>query len=579
MVADVQAALLLLRNDAATSYVPAAVWPAHSQDLSYLTAVAQQAIEDGNTVVRAANDTQSAGMSSTNTHLAYPVRTDTELHGVVVLDLLPRAQTGFLLAQRQLLWGAGWLEAFLRKRKAGYDAQAVARAAACLDLVHAAQEQRRVRQASMVAVNELATRCNAGRVSLGLERRGRLALLAISRTAWFDRKSQLVETIENAMEEAMDQEACIGLPVVAGSRGKVTVAQRDLAARAGAAAVLSVPLVAEGRPIGAITLERGEGPEFDVETVRLCEAVGTLLGPALNAKLAGERLFAGRVVDGIIQLRDRLFGPRRPLLKLSALGIVVAALLMVFAEGEFRVTAKTVVEGSVQRALVAPFEGYIREAGVRAGERVRQGTVLAMLDDRDLKLERVRWESEKAQAAGKYAEAMAKHERASARILAAQLSQAEAQLALTEEKLARTRLVAPFDAVVVSGDLSQLLGSPVEQGKLLFELAPLDAYRVVLKVDERDIAYVEAGQRGELALTGLTGHTLSFMVKTVTSVSTPQDGRNFFRVEAQLDNAAAPLRPNMEGVGKISAGKRRVVWIWTHSLVDWLRISLWSWLP
>jgi multidrug resistance efflux pump len=165
------------------------------------------------------------------------------------------------------------------------------------------------------------------------------------------------------------------------------------------------------------------------------------------------------------------------------------------------------------------------------------------------------------------------------RVLAAQLAQADAQLALTEEKLARTRLTAPFDAVVVSGDLSQMLGAPVEQGKVLFELAPLDAYRVILQVDERDIAYVALGQRGELALTGLVGEPLGFTVKAITSVSTAQDGRNFFRVEAQLERVPAGLRPGMEGVGKIAAGEERLVWVWTRNFVNWLRISLWAWLP
>jgi hypothetical protein len=35
----------------------------------------------------------------------------------------------------------------------------------------------------------------------------------------------------------------------------------------------------------------------------------------------------------------------------------------------------------------------------------------------------------------------------------------------------------------------------------------------------------------------------------------------------------------MEGVGKIGAGRRRLIWIWTHHAIDWLRLKLWSWLP
>ena len=64
---------------------------------------------------------------------------------------------------------------------------------------------------------------------------------------------------------------------------------------------------------------------------------------------------------------------------------------------------------------------------------------------------------------------------------------------------ARTRLVAPFDGVVVKGDLTQSLGSPVAKGDVLFEVAPLDGYRVILSIDERDISDVREGGRGRLA--------------------------------------------------------------------------------
>ena len=156
---------------------------------------------------------------------------------------------------------------------------------------------------------------------------------------------------------------------------------------------------------------------------------------------------------------------------------------------------------------------------------------------------------------------------------------ARAQLALVEERLARASLAAPFDGIVVVGDLSQMLGSPVEQGKVLFEVAPLDAYRVILNVDERDIAEVAVGQRGELALSGMPYERLPFTVRNVTPISTPQDGGNVFRVEAQLEASSVRLRPGMEGVGKVHVGERKLFWIWTHSFVEWMELALWRWLP
>jgi RND family efflux transporter MFP subunit len=326
-------------------------------------------------------------------------------------------------------------------------------------------------------------------------------------------------------------------------------------------------------------LERTQGEPFDAPTVELVRTLGLLLGPVLDLKRENERGIPRRAWDGATGATRALFGPRHPGWKLLGAVALAVLLFLSFANGEHRVAAKTVVEGAVQRAAVAPFEGYIVESAVRAGDVVKAGALLARLDDRDLLLENARWEAEREQHLRKYRQALATRDRPSMNVLSAQVNQAEAQLELIAERLSRARITAPFDGVVVSGDLSQLLGTPVEQGKVLFEIAPLDAYRVILQVDERDIAHVEVGQTGELALSGIPGSRMPFAVARVTPVSTSEEGRNFFRVEAQTEMATDRLRPGMEGVGKVSIGERRLIWIWTHHLVDWLRLAFWTWMP
>lgn len=578
-IAGVRAGLLLMRRPGTQAYVPAAVWPDVRRDVSYLTTAAQRALTDRRGTVVGLAEAEREFVAPGTVHVAYPVEAEGEVHGTVVVDVAARPEAQLQGVLRQLLWGAGWLETLLRRQGAGRDSRRLERASAGLDLLQTAQQHRQLGEAGIALVNELATRVQADRVSLGIVRQGVVKLQAISRTAWFDPRSQLVEAIENAMEEAIDQEAPVGVPPAAAARGRVNVAHRELAARASAEAVLGVPLASGGRCIGALLLERSKGPAFDADTVLLAEVVAELVAPSLEQLVERERWITGRWIEQLAAWRERLLGPRHPTLKLGALAALALVAFLVLAEGEFRISAKTLVEGATQRAVVAPFEGFLAEALVRPGDRVKAGQLLARLDDRDLALERVRWASEKEQSERKYREALAKRDRVSARILSAQVGQADAQLALVEEKLARTRLAAPFDGIVVSGDLSQLLGAPLEQGKVLFELAPLDAYRVVLQVDERDIRYLLPAQRGELALPGLSARTLPFTVRTLTSVATPRDGRNYFRVEAALEDAPPTLRPGMEGVGKVAAGEANLAWIWTRTFVDWARLALWSWLP
>ena len=117
------------------------------------------------------------------------------------------------------------------------------------------------------------------------------------------------------------------------------------------------------------------------------------------------------------------------------------------------------------------------------------------------------------------------------------------------------------------------------RGQVLFEIAPLDGFRIALQVDERDIAHVALGQSGQLTVTSIPGERFNFKVTKITPVNTAKEGRNFFRVEAQLESGADRLRPGMEGIGKIYVDERKLVWIWTHSLTDWLQLWVWSWMP
>jgi hypothetical protein len=119
----------------------------------------------------------------------------------------------------------------------------------------------------------------------------------------------------------------------------------------------------------------------------------------------------------------------------------------------------------------------------------------------------------------------------------------------------------------------------VERGQVLFEIAPLDSYRIALRVDERDIAHVALAQRGELAVASMPQERFGFAISKITSVNTAKEGVNYFRVEATLERRDLRLRPGMEGVGKIYVDQRKLVWIWTRTLTDWARLRLWSWLP
>lgn len=385
------------------------------------------------------------------------------------------------------------------------------------------------------------------------------------------------------MEEAYDRGGAVIATTAKGGdeqpATRMSPRHIELLAQSGASDVLSHPLMQGTKCMGVVTLERSGEQGFGKDDLLWLDAFAALVTPVFGQRLAAERSSAVRAAGELRWFLDKLFGPRNLAWKAVVGAVALATVLLAVVPIDYRVSAKTVIEGEVQRVAAAPFEGFVGAAFVRAGDTVKKDQVLAQLDDRDLRIEQERWASERDQYDNKLREAMANHDLTAVQVIGAQFRQAEAQWTLVTEKIARARLTAPYDGIVVSGDLSQQIGSPVEAGKKLFEIAPLQSYRVIMQVDEREIRHVSLGQAGYLVITGIAGEPLPLVVTKVTPVATAQDGKNFFRVEAQLAEAPERLRPGMEGVGKIEVGSRSLWWVLTHSFTDWLTLSLWTWLP
>jgi len=350
----------------------------------------------------------------------------------------------------------------------------------------------------------------------------------------------------------------------------IACAARDIAREMGGDQVATV---------GALTLEYGSEGRFDSATVELCESLGALLGPVLELKREQDRSLPRVLWDAGLRGLGSLIGPRHLLTKLGAVAVAIVVAVALTTTVEYRVHAPATLEPTRMRVVAAPQSGFIETADVRAGDKVAAGQVLATLEREELELERRQLESERERYKKEQRAALAEADRSRSAIAIARMAQADARLELIAQRLARTRIVAPYDAVVVSGDLSQSLGAPVERGEPLFKIAPLEGYRIILKVDESQISYIKEGQSGSLILPSLSDQDFPLTVEKITVAAKADNGANIFRVEASIPEATDVLRPGMQGVGKVHVGQQRLIWIWTHEITDWLRLWIWSWLP
>ncbi len=580
MLKGVRCAMVLLGPPDHGPFTPVAVWPDAKLSMGHLTGAAERALKERRGLLLETNTQPTPEKPFPESHhVAYPIEVSGKLHGVVVLGVDQQNKKEVQNIMRQLHWGAAWMEVLTRRTEALKSEGVNERLRKALDLIASAVEHENFQAAAMGFVTRLAASMECDRASLGFVRGRHARINAMSHSADFGKQTNLVRAIGAAMDEAIDQQISIVYPAPEDALPFVSRVHAELDRQHDSGAICSVPLEVEGKCFGALTLERPKDRPFDPETVELCETIAALAGPILDAKRVEQRWLIRKAIDSLARQLGRLFGPDYLIRKLIVVLLIAIVIFFAYFKVDYRVTATTVIEGEIQRVVAAPFNGYIKEAPIRPGDIIRQGQLLCRLDDRELKLEHLKWSTEKEQFVKQHQEAMAGHDKAQVRILKAKIDQAIAQISLLKEQLARCRIVAPFDGVVMSGDLSQSLGTPVDRGKELFKVTPLEAYRVIIEVDERDIMDMKVGQRSSLVLPSMPGEALPFVVEKITPVSTAKEGRNYFRVEGSMEKASLRLRPGMEGIGKVTIDRRKLIWVWTHNMIDWMRLQLWRWTP
>jgi len=422
-------------------------------------------------------------------------------------------------------------------------------------------------EAATALAAELATLLHCRRVSVGVLQDERIRVVGSSQAADIDPRHDAATAIAGAMHEALDQQVSVAWPPLPGTDA-ITVAHRQLA---GTGQACSIPVVADGQPLGALTLERGPDPAFNAIDLAIAEDVASFAGPVLAMKRDAEQPWIERARHWVAQRVETEVQRRN-----AWIAGTVVLLLAVAVPLPWRVSAPARLEGAVQRAVVSAADGFLQQVNVRPGDRVKAGQLLGQLSSQDLELERRRRESEMRQHENAYRAAEARNDRTQMVVSQSRAAEAEALLTLAQTQLERSQLVAPFDGVVIKGDLTQNLGAPVKKGEVLMVLSPSDSFRLIVEVDETDIAAVKPGQHGQLALAARPEQPLDFTTRRIVPLATAADGRNYFEVEAALDAPQPDLRPGLSGIAKIDAGHRPLAWLLLHRAADWLRLAVWT---
>lgn len=482
------------------------------------------------------------------TRLAMPLYSG-KLHvGAVAVELPLRADQRST-TELLLRWSQAWLELLsenLRESQRGLEK--------VLRVVEQGSRFASVSENATALATALAEEMHVARVLVALHWRGKVRVAGVSGTPTFDHRSDMFALLEKDLNSAHE------IPSDSEYR-------RWLATRNPPLDAISLPL-ADGCMVLLFPPEQPPSNAIKAQ----CRQISRLIGPLLQSQNEARQGFFWRWQTRFKKWCNEA-SARKKTLAFSA----GALLLLVFLcfPGTHRVTANAALEGKIQRAVVVPEDGYLQEAAIKAGEVIQAGQVLAQLDNKSIQLEIQRWQAEKQEYERQYNRELTALNPVEMRIAKAKIAQAEAQLNLYRERLQRVRITSPIDGVIIKGDLSRAIGSPVQRGQVLYEIAPLDAFKLVIQVAQKNIRYVQEGQSGHVVLSALPHDSIPFSVTSVASVYSERDKDIVYRVEAEITGQFPSLRPGMSGYAKIETGKKPYAWLVVHPLWDWLVLKLW----
>src|SRR5262245_16569084 len=360
MIPGVGVAAVFAASSEGARLSPTASWPDGRRPPAHLVEAAERAVAERRGVVLKRYAADAAGLDRDRCDVAYPIQAKGEVSGVVALDLAPRPEDDLEAVLRQLQWGAGWLELLAQRQGERQEPTGAEvgrqRLQIVLDLLTQALGHERFYGAASAFVTALATRLHCERVSLGFVAGGRARVRAVSHSAHFGKQTNLVRAIGAAMDEAIDQQGTVVYPPESGREARVVRAHTELA-REELGAICTIPLIEGRRFVGALTLERPADRPFDPITVELCEVVAAVAGPVLEVQRRDDRWLAVKAVDTAWRHLKALIGPGRAGLKLGVGALAAVVLLLALARGEYRVSARTVMEARTRLAAVAPFAG------------------------------------------------------------------------------------------------------------------------------------------------------------------------------------------------------------------------------
>lgn len=427
----------------------------------------------------------------------------------------------------------------------------------------------------MTLVNEIAYRFNCSQVGLGWPKADYIRTVAVSHLEDFKRHSEAVRDMEGIFEEVYEQDAMVIYPKM-DDRFVIDRKHQAYCRSRNACQIATIPCHMNNKIVAVITCERSDSAlsVLEIDTIAL---ILNQVAPWLNALYYKDLWFGSRMALRIKKMLGSWLGAEHTMAKVSAIIISAALLYSFIGEWDYKIEGSADLKTDFVSYIAAPYDGLIHEVRVHEGDEVKKNDFFLKMDTRELLLKeaqvsadvvRYKRESEKSRAGGSLADM---------KIALSKSDEAQAELDKVRYYLEQAKINAPFDGIVVEGDKQKLVGSPVSKGDILLKIAKVAAMYATIKISEHDISEIAKGAKGQLRLLSRPDYTFGITVdKIVPMAEIDQREGNVFVINARIDDKPMDWwRPGMSGIVKINTGQRKIIWILTHRLMDFIRMYFW----
>jgi multidrug resistance efflux pump len=458
----------------------------------------------------------------------------------------------------------------------------IARQRALLKMQAAITAQTSFESATLVFCNELARALKAHRVSMGVYAKGHSTVLVTNNGDAKKLDRSAAKSLALAMDEAIDQANVVTAPEL---EETLLINQAVMSVRKlHGGPVIAIPSIVQDRPEGAFLIELAKDSQLNALVIAFARDAVSLYAPILSLMQRDELGTLKRLKLSFRRKSKNVMKDESRWVRWSFIFVLASLLILSFVPVSHTVSSQARIEGALVRTISAPTQGFIKKVFVRPGDTVQLDQPLAELADRELQLERNKLLSEVATHDAGYMTAMARNDRAAMMQSQSKQSESKVQLELIDQQLSRGVLLAPIEGVVIEGDLTQQVGSPVERGQNLMTVSPKNRFRTIVELDERDIRFVKPGMTASLSLSALPWNDIEIKIDRINPMAVVRDGRNVFEIEARVEKADQPevlsqLRPGLRGVAKVNVGSESIMNTYARRASEALQRAWWRWAP